>query len=53
MKYQWQTTDSSPLFFDLHGEPEGDTTGYYESYTIATSHEMKEHLLVFDKWQPR
>lgn len=40
MDYQWQT-DGEALFFDLHGEPEGDTTGYYESYAIATSTEMK------------
>jgi len=39
MKYKWKTTGES-LFLDLHGEPEGDTTGYYESYTIATAHEM-------------
>ena len=35
MDYQWHT-DGEPLFFDLHGEPAGDTTGYYESYAIAT-----------------
>lgn len=40
MEYQWQT-DGELLFFDLHGEPEGDTTGYYESYAIATLTEMK------------
>jgi hypothetical protein len=40
MEYQWQT-DGTALFFDLHGEPEGDTTGYYESYAIATLTEMK------------
>lgn len=40
MEYQWQT-DGTELFFDLHGEPEGDTTGYYESYAIATLTEMK------------
>ena len=40
MQYQWQT-DGESLFFDLHGEPEGDTTGYYESYAIATLTEMK------------
>ncbi|MFQ3209317.1 MAG: hypothetical protein ACI9U5_001969 [Colwellia sp.] len=40
MQYQWQT-DGTVLFFDLHGEPEGDTTGYYESYAIATLTEMK------------
>jgi hypothetical protein len=40
MEYNWKT-DGEPLFFDLHGEPEGDTTGYYESYAIATLTEMK------------
>ncbi len=40
MEYQW-LTDGSPLYFDLHGEPEGDTTGYFESYAIATLKEMK------------
>jgi len=40
MEYQW-STDNGLLFFDLHGEPEGDTTGYYESYAIATLAEMK------------
>ncbi len=40
LEYEW-TTNGAPLFFDLHGEPKGDTTGYYESYTIATSDEMK------------
>lgn len=33
--YQWMT-DGEPLYFDLHGEPEGNTTGYFESYAIAT-----------------
>ncbi|MBO1895782.1 hypothetical protein HNW13_008335 [Shewanella sp. BF02_Schw] len=40
MTYEWNT-DRGPIFFDLHGEPEGDTSGYYESYVIATSAEMK------------
>jgi hypothetical protein len=39
MKYTWKTSGEN-LFLDLHGEPKGDTTGYYESYTIATAHEM-------------
>jgi hypothetical protein len=33
--YQWMT-DGEPLYFDLHGEPEGNTAGYFESYAIAT-----------------
>lgn len=40
MTYEW-LTDGEPLYFDLHGEPEGDTTGYFESYAIATLKEMK------------
>jgi hypothetical protein len=40
MTYEW-LTDGAQLYFDLHGEPEGDTTGYFESYAIATLSEMK------------
>ncbi len=40
MTYEW-LTDGTQLYFDLHGEPEGDTTGYFESYAIATLSEMK------------
>lgn len=40
MNYEW-STDGALLYLDLHGEPEGDTTGYFESYTIATSKEMR------------
>jgi predicted lipoprotein with Yx(FWY)xxD motif len=40
MTYEW-ITDGEPLYFDLHGEPQGDTTGYFESYAIATLSEMK------------
>ena len=40
MTYEWGT-DGKSLYFDLHGEPEGDTTGYFESYAIATLSEMK------------
>lgn len=38
--YEWMT-DGSSLYVDLHGEPEGDTTGYFESYAIATLDTMK------------
>ncbi|MFT6978458.1 MAG: hypothetical protein ACJAZA_002196 [Shewanella psychromarinicola] len=40
MTYEW-ITDGAALFFDLHGEPKGDTSGYYESYAITTSTDMK------------
>jgi hypothetical protein len=40
MTYEW-LTDGESLYFDLHGEPQGDTTGYFESYAIATLSQMK------------
>lgn len=33
--YSW-STDGGSLFFDFHGEPEGDTTGYFKSYEKTT-----------------
>ncbi|MBL4773182.1 MAG: hypothetical protein JKX98_06155 [Alcanivoracaceae bacterium] len=41
LTYEWETTDDSHIYFDFHGEPEGDTTGYFESYSIATTKYMK------------
>ena len=38
ISYEWNSTSS--LYFDIHGEPEGDTTGYFESYAAATVDEM-------------
>lgn len=38
--YDWNSGDDV-LYFDLHGEPEGDTTGYFESFAEANSNEMK------------
>ncbi|WJG09215.1 hypothetical protein [Aliiglaciecola sp. LCG003] len=40
MTYEW-LTDGDSLYFDLHGEPQGDTSGYFESYAIASLSEMK------------
>ena len=40
MEYEW-LTDGEALYFDLHGEPQGDTTGYYESYAVASLNEIK------------
>ena len=38
--YEW-VTDEGELYVDLHGEPMGDDTGYFESFAIATVNEMK------------
>lgn len=36
LEYAWRT-DAGILFFDLHGEPEGDTSGYFKSYQVNTA----------------
>ncbi len=38
--YEWSSGDND-LYFDLHGEPQGDTTGYFESFAAANNNEMK------------
>lgn len=43
VEYEWNT-DSAALYFDFHGEPKGDTSGYFESYSITTSNQMKGSL---------
>jgi len=43
LEYAW-TTDGEELYFDFHGEPRGDTTGYFESFAITTSNNMKGSL---------
>ena len=44
INYEWSS--SSPLYFDMHGEPEGDTTGYFESYGASTTNGMKGSVTV-------
>ena len=34
-KYSW-ITDKDELYFDFHGEPTGDTTGYFKSFQKST-----------------
>lgn len=40
MKYAWSSGDGS-LFFDFHGEPDGDTSGFFESYTVSTADNVR------------
>ena len=40
MRYAWSSSDAE-LFFDFHGEPAGDTSGYFESYTVSTSNDVR------------
>ncbi|HIG65992.1 MAG TPA: hypothetical protein EYQ43_10695 [Methyloprofundus sp.] len=34
--YEW-SSDSSDLYYDFHGEPAGDQTGYFKSYRESTA----------------
>ncbi|WP_415902446.1 HupE/UreJ family protein [Neptuniibacter sp. QD29_5] len=34
LEYEW--VSDGPLYFDFHGEPAGDTTGFFQSYEIGT-----------------
>lgn len=43
IEYEW-ATEGEELYFDFHGEPKGDTTGYFESFAITTSNNMKGSL---------
>ncbi|MBV1910351.1 MAG: hypothetical protein KUG78_13695 [Kangiellaceae bacterium] len=45
LTYDWKS-DGTPLYFDFHGEPEGDTTGYFESYAIATADNSQGKTMV-------
>ncbi len=36
LAYTW-ATDGSELYFDFHGEPEGDTSGYFKSFNESTN----------------
>ncbi|WP_417458376.1 hypothetical protein [Kordiimonas sp.] len=36
VQHEW-SVEGGQLYFDFHGEPQGDTTGYYESFAISTS----------------
>lgn len=36
LTYKW-FTDNSLLYFDFHGEPQGDTTGFFESFAISNA----------------
>jgi outer membrane protease len=36
LDYTWQT-DGAALYYDFHGDPKGDTTGYFKSYEEKVS----------------
>lgn len=42
--YSWRT-DGEALFYDFHGEPSGDTTGYFESFEKDTASDANGSLV--------
>lgn len=45
-EFVWNTTDETKLYFDFHGEPKGDTTGYFKSYKVTTDNQSSGTLVV-------
>jgi len=47
-EYSWKS-NGEKLFYDFHGEPAGDTTGYFKSFNKSTESEASGTLIaVFD-----
>jgi hypothetical protein len=44
LQYSWKT-DGTELFYDFHGEPAGDTTGYFKSFKKATDSKASGSLI--------
>lgn len=44
LKYEWFA--DAAMHFEFHGEPQGDDSGYFETYTLATSDEMEGSMTV-------
>ncbi len=44
LEYTWQT-NGGKLFFDFHGEPAGDTTGYFKSFKKSTDNQSSGSLI--------
>ena len=44
LEYAWET-DGAELYFDFHGEPEGDTSGYFKSYSVDTKNKYSGKLV--------
>lgn len=43
LDYSWRT-DGTELFYDFHGEPKGDKTGYFKSFKKATESQSSGSL---------
>ncbi|MRX27136.1 hypothetical protein [Kangiella sp. HZ709] len=45
LTYQW-TVNQGEIYFDFHGEPANDDSGYFESYTIASASQSEGTITV-------
>ncbi len=43
LEYSW-TTNGAKLYFDFHGEPKGDKSGYFKSYKESTDNQSSGDL---------
>ncbi|WP_305909967.1 hypothetical protein Q9L42_002775 [Methylomarinum sp. Ch1-1] len=43
LEYSW-ATDGAKLYFDFHGEPKGDKTGYFKSFKVSTDQQSSGAL---------
>jgi hypothetical protein len=44
LDYAWKT-DGTKLYFDFHGEPKGDKTGYFKSFQVSTDNQANGALI--------
>lgn len=44
LEYHWKT-DGDKLYYDFHGEPKGDSSGYFKSFEEATNHQASGKLI--------
>lgn len=44
LEFVWKT-DGASLYFDFHGEPQGNTTGYFKSFKESTQNESSGTLV--------
>lgn len=44
--FVWNTADKTKLYFDFHGEPKGDKTGYFKSFKESTDSQSSGSLVV-------
>lgn len=45
LEFSW-STDGGKLYFDFHGEPEGDTSGYFKSFKVDTQSQSSGSLQI-------